>query len=179
MLSSSAGVTRVFAVLVLAVSLVSLAACGTETDTKARTENLPAFSVTLPEGWATNLPEGMECMKNRCIAGFTEVASGSRSAVTVSVVPNLGKNLEEIAAESAAGMARLEADMQPVARSANRIEYRGTIKENEARLVATIDEAAQEVGVLLFVGENDTVRQIVGSIRMANPNLDFFRPEPR
>lgn len=157
-----------------------LAACsGEEVNIAARTENLPAFSIDVPEGWVTNLPDGMECTAGRCLAGFAPQTQGSRSAVTVSVVPNLGKSLEEIVRESTANMAQLEAAMELVAQSRNRVEYRGSIKGNDARLIATIDMEKQQVGVLLLVGENDQVRKIVGSIHMANPALDFFAPEPR
>ena len=158
----------------LLVALLALSACsGEEVNTKARTESLPAFSIDLPEGWVTNLPEGMECTVARCLAGFAPQTQGSRSAVTVSVVPNLGKSLDEIVRESTANMAQFDAAMRLVSQSETRVEYEGTIKGNDARLIATIDMPKQQVGVLLLVGENEQVRKIVASIRMANPVLNF------
>ena len=152
-----------------------LSACGSgeEPVSHARTEQLAPFVIDLPDGWVTNIPDGMECTENMCLAGFAPRSQGSRSAITVSVVPNLGKNLREIAEESTANMASFEARMNVVSQTERRVEYRGTIQENEARLVATIDEEAQQVGVLLLVGENEEVDTIVSSIRMKNPRLDF------
>ena len=152
-----------------------LSACGSgeEPVSHARTEQLAPFVIDLPDGWVTNIPDGMECTENMCLAGFAPRSQGSRSAITVSVVPNLGKNLREIAEESTANMASFEARMNVVSQTERRVEYRGTIQENEARLVATIDEEAQQVGVLLLVGENEEVEAIVSSIRMKNPRLDF------
>ncbi|MDO5538039.1 MAG: hypothetical protein Q4F72_10985, partial [Desulfovibrionaceae bacterium] len=94
-------------------------------------------------------------------------------AVTVSVVPNLGKNLDEIAEESRANMASHEAVMHEVMRSDTRVEYAGSIKESPARLVATFDEKNQQVGILLLVGENEETKVIAQSLRMKNPALDF------
>lgn len=174
------GSTRLPALLLVLLLALCLSACsGEEVNSSARTENLPAFSIDLPEGWVTNLPDGMECTAGRCLAGFAPQTQGSRSAVTVSVVPNLGKTLEEIVRESTANMAQLEAAMELVSQSATRVEYRGLIKGNDARLIATIDMDHQQVGVLLLVGENDQVRKIVGSIHMANPALNFFASEAK
>ncbi len=151
-----------------------LAGCSSDDEElKARTEDLPPFSISLPEGWATNIPEGIECTPNRCIAGFAHAASGSRSALTVSVVPNLGKQLKEIVEESTANMSAHEAEMHEVSRTGTRVEYKGTIKNNPARLIATFDEANQQVGVLLLVGEDDIVDTIAAGIRMKNPALAF------
>ena len=86
---------------------------------------------------------------------------------------SLGKSLDEIVRESTANMAQFDAAMRLVSQSETRVEYEGTIKGNDARLIATIDMPKQQVGVLLLVGENDQVRKIVASIRMANPVLNF------
>ncbi len=158
----------------LCLSLLCAACSGDEVNMKARTENLPAFSLTLPDGWVTNLPDGMECTADRCIAGFAKAASGSRSAITVSVVPNLGKQLAEIAAESTANMASHEAVMHVVSQTDTRVEYEGTIKESPARLIATIDAERQQVGILLLVGENDEISSIVSTLRMKNERLNFM-----
>ncbi len=163
-------------ILTVAICLVicALAAgCSGDENLKARTEKLPAFSITLPEGWATNIPGGLECTVDRCLAGFTDARSGARSALTVSVVPNLGKSLDEIVEESRANMAAHEAVMNEVERSETRVEYQGTIRGNPARLVATFDAARQQVGILLLVGENAVTTNIVRSLRMENPVLDF------
>lgn len=166
-------VHRVICLGALMLALLLSACSGEETNSQARTENLPAFSIDLPDGWVTNLPEGMECTAGRCLAGFAPQTQGSRSAVTVSVVPNLGKSLDEIVRESTANMAQFDAAMRPVFQNEKRVEYVGTIKGNDARLIATIDMDKQQVGVLLLVGENDQVRRIVASIRMTNPVLNF------
>lgn len=164
------------ALLALSLSgalLLSACSSGEEPVSHARTEHLAPFSIDLAEGWVTNIPDGMECTENMCLAGFAPRSQGSRSAITVSVVPNLGKNLKEIAEESTANMANFEAKMEVVSQTERRVEYRGKIQENDALLVATIDEEAQQVGVLLLVGENEEVDAIVSSIRMKNPKLDF------
>ena len=87
---------RLLPLLVLALALC-LVACSGDEKLKARTEKLPAFAISLPDGWQTNIPDGMECTIGRCIAGFTKTTSGHREALTVSVVPSLGKTLQEIA----------------------------------------------------------------------------------
>lgn len=164
------------ALLALSLSgalLLSACSSGEEPVSHARTEHLAPFSIDLADGWVTNIPDGMECTENMCLAGFAPRSQGSRSAITVSVVPNLGKNLKEIAEESTANMANFEAKMEVVSQTDRRVEYRGKIQENDALLVATIDEEAQQVGVLLLVGENEEVDAIVSSIRMKNPKLDF------
>lgn len=165
---------RKVSLLVLALLLLfTLSACSEEKNLSARTEKLPAFSITLPEGWSTNIPDGMECTASRCVAGFAHVPSGSRSAITVSVVPNLGKSLAEIAEESRQNMTAHDAVMKETMRTDTRVEYEGTIKDSPARLVATFDEKAQQVGILLMVGENDETRGIVRSLVMTNPALAF------
>ena len=45
---------------VLALALC-LSACSGDEKLKARTEKLPAFAISLPDGWQTNIPDGMEC----------------------------------------------------------------------------------------------------------------------
>ena len=164
---------RLLLLFSVCLSLLCAACSGDEVNMKARTETLPAFSLTLPDGWVTNLPEGMECTAARCIAGFARAASGSRSAITVSVVPNLGKELAEIAAESTANMASHEAVMNVVSQTDTRVEYKGTIKESPARLVATIDRENQQVGILLLVGGEDELDAIVSTLRMKNARLNF------
>lgn len=163
--------------LVLSLCLVLcglFSGCGNDKDMHARTEDLAAFSITLPEGWVTNIPDGIECTASRCVAGFTLASTGAR-AVTVSVVPNLGKPLAVIAEESRSNMQKHEAVMEEVQRSETRVEYKGTIKDSPARLIATFDEASSQVGILLIVGENKQVMGIVDSLRMKNPALDFLR----
>ena len=134
---------------------------------------MEAFSLDLPDGWQTNVPDGMQCTKGRCMAGFTGREKGSRVAVTVSVIPSLGKSLQEIASESAGSLKREETKMDIVSQTPERIEYRGTIKDEKAVLVATFDAPHQEVGVLLCVGEGDQITGVVKSIRMTNPKLAF------
>ena len=53
------------------------------------------------------------------------------------------------------------------------IEYRGLIKDNQARLIATIDSDRQEVGILLLVGEGGGLDEVAATVQMANPKLDF------
>lgn len=167
---------RKVSLLVLALLLLfSLSACSEEKNLSARTEKLPAFSITLPEGWSMNIPDGMECTASRCVAAFTHVPSGSRSAITVSVVPNLGKNLAEIAEETRQNMASHDAVMRETMRTDTRVEYEGTIKDSPARLIATFDAKAEQVGILLLVGENDETWGIVRSLVMTNPALAFTK----
>lgn len=165
--------SRTMQLLCLLLLCLALSACSDEKNMSARTESLAAFSITLPEGWVTNIPDGMECTASRCVAGFAHAPSGSQSAVTVSVVPSLGKKLEEIAEESRQNMASHDAVMKEKMRTETRVEYEGTIKESPARLIATLDAASQQVGILLLVGENEQTKAIVQSIRMKNPALDF------
>ena len=163
---------RLLPLLVLALALF-LSACGGDENLKARTERLPAFAVSLPDGWQTNIPDGMECTSGRCIAGFTKSTSGHRQALTVSVVPSLGKTLQEIADETAAGLKAKDAVMDVVRQDERSIEYRGLIKDNQARLIATIDPSRQEVGILLLVGEGGGLEDVAATVQMANPRLDF------
>ncbi len=167
---------RKVSLLVLALLLLfSLTACSDEKNLSARTEKLAAFSITLPEGWSTNIPDSLECTASRCVAAFTHVPSGSRSAITVSVVPNLGKSLAEIVDESRQNMTAHDAVMQETMRTDTRVEYEGTLKGSPARLIATFDEKAEQVGILLLVGENDETRGIVRSLVMTNPALAFTK----
>lgn len=158
---------------VLICSCLAAGCFGSDDETKARTENMEAFSLDLPDGWQTNVPDGMQCTKGRCMAGFTGREKGSRVAVTVSVIPSLGKSLQEIASESAGSLKREETKMDIVSQTPERIEYRGIIKDEKAVLVATFDAPHQEVGVLLCVGEGDQIKSVVKSIRMTNPKLAF------
>ncbi|MBO4297058.1 MAG: hypothetical protein J5863_09910 [Desulfovibrio sp.] len=163
---------RLLPLLVLALALC-LASCSGDEKLKARTEKLPAFAISLPDGWQTNIPDGMECTVGRCIAGFTKTTSGHREALTVSVVPSLGKSLQEIADETTAGLKAKDAVMDVVRQDDRCIEYRGLIKDNQARLLATIDSDRQEVGILLLVGEGGGLDEVAATVQMANPKLDF------
>lgn len=165
---------RFFVLASVLICSCLMAGCfGSDDATKARTENLEAFSLDLPDGWQTNIPDGMQCTKGRCMAGFTGREKGSRVAVTVSVIPSLGKSLQEIVNESSASLKREETKMDVVSQTPERIVYKGTIRDEKAVLVATFDAAHQEVGVLLCVGEGDQVQSVAKSIRMTNPKLAF------
>ncbi len=159
---------------VLCLALCGLiSGCSRDSSLEARTEDLPAFTITLPEGWATNIPDGLECTPDRCTAGFTHTPSGSRQAVTVSVMPNLGKELSAIVDESLKSMAANEVVMQVVMSTPERVEFKGTIRESQARLVATFDPAKSQIGVLLVVEENEETARVLQTLRMKNPKLDF------
>ena len=159
--------------LFLALVCLLLAGCGDDGSLKARTEKLAAFSVTLPDGWSTNIPSGIECTRGRCTAGFSRVG-GSRSAVTVSVIPSLGKTLDEIVAESMGRSASQDAVMRVVSQTPGRVAFEGTIKGSETQIIAVLDEEAKEVGILMLVGENrEQVDEVARTVRMVNPRLDF------
>lgn len=163
---------RLLIVLTVLLSLC-LGGCPGNDDLKARTEKLAAFSVTLPDGWSTNIPDGLECTRGRCMAGFSRVG-GSRSAVTVSVIPSLGKTLRELVDESAVSSASHDAVMTILSQTEDRVEYKGTIKGSEARLVATMDAEKMEVGILMLVGEDEKqLDEVARTVVMANPKLDF------
>lgn len=164
---------RWFSMCMVCMVLFFAGCSGEDGSVKARTEKLAAFTVQLPEGWKTNVPDSVECTRGRCLAGFTRLNSGSGSAISVSVIPSLGKTLKEIADESTGNQALHDASMRVVSQSETRIEYTGTIKGSEARLVATLNPEGQEVGILMLVGSDNEMEGIVNSLRMENRKLNF------
>jgi len=125
--------------------------------------------------WAACTPRAcMAILKFYGIPIIVDIREDKKQGVAYIAMQYIpGKSLQEIADETAAGLKAKDAVMDVVRQDDSRIEYRGLIKDNQARLVATIDTARQEVGILLLVGEGGGLDDVAATVQMANPRLAF------